>query len=52
MLTILRHRDLRAELIVLPQIDSSGAHRRELAATAREAIAGALGAPLQALQPG
>jgi 1-acyl-sn-glycerol-3-phosphate acyltransferase len=52
MLTILRHRDLRAELIVLPQIDSAGAHRRELAATAREAIAGALGAPLQALQPG
>lgn len=52
MLTILRHRDLRAELIVLPEIGSDGAHRRELAAAARESIATALGAPLETVQPG
>ena len=52
MLTILRHRDLHAELIVLPEIGSVGAHRRELAAAAREAIATALEAPLEAAQPG
>jgi 1-acyl-sn-glycerol-3-phosphate acyltransferase len=52
MLTILRHRDLQAELIVLPEIASAGAHRRELAAAAREAIASALGAPLEVVQPG
>jgi 1-acyl-sn-glycerol-3-phosphate acyltransferase len=52
LLTILRHRDLQAELIVLPQIASAGAHRRELAAAARESIAGALGVPLEAPQPG
>ena len=43
MVTILRHRDITAELLLLPAISSAGAHRRELAATAHDAIAGALG---------
>jgi 1-acyl-sn-glycerol-3-phosphate acyltransferase len=42
LLMILRHRDITAELMVLPAIPSSGAHRRELAAAAHDAIAGAL----------
>ena len=42
MVTILRHRDITAELLLLPAIPSAGAHRRELAATAHDAIAGAL----------
>jgi 1-acyl-sn-glycerol-3-phosphate acyltransferase len=52
LLSILKHRDLQAELIVLPEISSTGAHRRELAAAAREAIAGALGVSLESTQPG
>lgn len=44
MLTILRHRDIRAELLLLPTLPSAGAHRRELAAAAHDAIAGALAA--------
>jgi 1-acyl-sn-glycerol-3-phosphate acyltransferase len=43
MLTILRHRDITAELLILPAIPTTGAHRRELAAAAHDAIAGALG---------
>jgi 1-acyl-sn-glycerol-3-phosphate acyltransferase len=43
MLTILRHRDINAELLMLPLISTTGAHRRELAAAAHDAIAGALG---------
>ncbi|MET0964540.1 MAG: lysophospholipid acyltransferase family protein [Noviherbaspirillum sp.] len=43
MLTILRHRDITAELLLLPAIPSAGGHRRELAAAAHDAIAGALG---------
>jgi len=42
MLTILRHRDITAELLVLPALSSEGAHRRELAVAAHDAIAGAL----------
>ena len=42
MLTILRHRDITAELLVLPAMPTAGAHRRELAMAARGAIAGAL----------
>ena len=44
ILTILRHRDITAELLVLPAMPSAGAHRRELAVAAHDAIAGALGA--------
>jgi len=44
MLTILRHRDIRAELLLLPTLSSNGAHRRELAAAAHDAIASSLGA--------
>ncbi|GAA4023922.1 lysophospholipid acyltransferase family protein [Actimicrobium antarcticum] len=43
MLTILTSGRLTAELIVLPHIDSTAAHRRELAPAARSAIASALG---------
>jgi 1-acyl-sn-glycerol-3-phosphate acyltransferase len=42
MLTILRHRDITAELLVLPAMHTAGAHRRELAVAARGAIAGVL----------
>jgi 1-acyl-sn-glycerol-3-phosphate acyltransferase len=42
MLTILRHRNFTAELLVLPAMTSSGAHRRELALATHEVIAGAL----------
>lgn len=42
MVTILRHRDITAELLVLPSLPSNGAHRRELAAAAHAAIAGTL----------
>jgi 1-acyl-sn-glycerol-3-phosphate acyltransferase len=44
MLTILRHRDIRAELLLLPTLPSAGAHRRELAVAAHDAVAGALAA--------
>ncbi|MDY7573677.1 lysophospholipid acyltransferase family protein [Actimicrobium sp. CCI2.3] len=43
MMVILKAPRLTAELIVLPLIDSTGAHRRELAPAARTAIAEALG---------
>jgi 1-acyl-sn-glycerol-3-phosphate acyltransferase len=42
MVTILRHRNITAELLVLPVISSAEAHRRELALAAHDAIAGAL----------
>lgn len=42
MMIILQHRDITAELLVLPAMPSNGAHRRELAAAAHDAIAGAL----------
>jgi 1-acyl-sn-glycerol-3-phosphate acyltransferase len=48
MLTILRHRDITAELLILPAISTTGAHRRELAAAAHDAIAGALGVTREA----
>ena len=43
MMVILKAPRLSAELIVLPLIDTTGAHRRELAPVARTAIAQALG---------
>jgi 1-acyl-sn-glycerol-3-phosphate acyltransferase len=45
LLTILRSEKLSAQLIVLPVIDTTGAHRRELAAQAQSAINTALGYP-------
>jgi 1-acyl-sn-glycerol-3-phosphate acyltransferase len=42
MRMILRRRDITAELLVLPAISSAGAHRRDLALAAHDAIAGAL----------
>ena len=42
VLAILRVRDFTAELVILPAMASAGAHRRELAGAAREAIVGAL----------
>ena len=42
MLMVLRHRDITAELLVLPVLASAGAHRRELAVAAHDAVAGAL----------
>ena len=43
LLTILRSEKLSAQLIVLPVIDTAGAHRRELAAQAQLSINTALG---------
>lgn len=43
VITIMKSRGMRAELIRLPAIDTQGAHRRDLAKTAREQIATALG---------
>lgn len=43
---VLKARELRAELLLLPAIDTVGVHRRELAAASRQAIAQALGADL------
>ncbi|MES2934283.1 MAG: lysophospholipid acyltransferase family protein [Pseudomonadota bacterium] len=43
MIVILKSRKITAELIMLPAIDSAGAHRRDLASTARESVAQALG---------
>lgn len=43
VLAILKVRDFTAELVVLPVLESAGAHRRELAGAAREVIVGALG---------
>lgn len=43
VLTILRARGMTVQLILLPTIDTAGAHRRELAQAARHAIANTLG---------
>lgn len=43
MMTILRGGKITAQLIVLPIIETEGVHRRDLAQTARDAIAKALG---------
>lgn len=43
LLTILRSETLSAQLIVLPVIESAGAHRRDLAARAQTVIGAALG---------
>jgi len=48
MLTILRHRGITAELLMLPAIPTAGAHRRELAMAAHDAIADALGVAREA----
>jgi 1-acyl-sn-glycerol-3-phosphate acyltransferase len=45
VIAILKAGKITAELILLPAIDTAGAHRRELAAAARHAIAAALGRP-------
>jgi 1-acyl-sn-glycerol-3-phosphate acyltransferase len=42
VLTVMAHRDLVAEVILLAPIASTGAHRRELAESSRQAIAQAL----------
>jgi 1-acyl-sn-glycerol-3-phosphate acyltransferase len=42
VLSIMSHRDLVAEVMLLPAIASDGAHRRDLAAAARQAIGEAL----------
>jgi 1-acyl-sn-glycerol-3-phosphate acyltransferase len=42
MLTILRARGLRAQVVCLKPIPAAGAHRRELALAAHDAIAAAL----------
>ncbi|MNR78131.1 1-acyl-sn-glycerol-3-phosphate acyltransferase [compost metagenome] len=49
MLLIMKARKMRAQLILLPAIDSAGAHRRDLSLQARQAIASKLG---YAEQPG
>ena len=41
MLVILRHRDITAELFILPKIPSTVNHRRELAAAAHASIVSA-----------
>jgi 1-acyl-sn-glycerol-3-phosphate acyltransferase len=43
VITILKSKGMRVELIILPTIDSADAHRRELAAKARQSIGQALG---------
>jgi len=43
MVAILRGEKIFAQLIVLPLIETSGAHRRDLAKIAHDAIARALG---------
>jgi len=43
LFNILRGEPVRAELIVLPLIESTGMHRRELAQAAHDAVAAALG---------
>ncbi|MEO6353581.1 MAG: lysophospholipid acyltransferase family protein [Burkholderiaceae bacterium] len=42
---ILKARQIRAELVLLPVIETAGAHRRELAHASRSAVAQALGHP-------
>jgi 1-acyl-sn-glycerol-3-phosphate acyltransferase len=46
MIAILKARKISAHLQLLPAIDVTGAHRRELAADARQAVAQALGVTL------
>jgi 1-acyl-sn-glycerol-3-phosphate acyltransferase len=46
LFTILRARHMTAQLILLPPIETGGAHRRELADASRRAIAAALGVPI------
>lgn len=46
--SILKSRGLRAELLLLPAIETAGSHRRDVAAAARSAIGQALGADLTA----
>lgn len=43
VITVLSSSQMRARLTCLPPIDTHGAHRRDLAAAARTAVAGALG---------
>ncbi len=50
MLLIMKTRKMTAQLIVLPTIDTAGAHRRELSQAARGAIADALGYAERAVQ--
>lgn len=52
MVAILKSRRFVAELTLLPLIETEGAHRRDLAATARAAIAGALGYAVEPFNPG
>jgi 1-acyl-sn-glycerol-3-phosphate acyltransferase len=42
---ILRARQIKAELVRLPVIESLGAHRRDLAQASRTSVAQALGHP-------
>lgn len=46
VLRILRVKHIKAQLMILPQLDTQGAHRRELAAQAQASIAQALDVPL------
>jgi 1-acyl-sn-glycerol-3-phosphate acyltransferase len=43
VITIMQNKGMKAELIRLPAVDTQGAHRRDLAKTAREQIAAVLG---------
>jgi len=45
LLAILRGEEIIAQLMVLPLIETAGTHRRDLARTAQDAIAAALGHP-------
>jgi 1-acyl-sn-glycerol-3-phosphate acyltransferase len=45
LITILKAKKITAQLMLLPVIETAGAHRRELALASRRAIAGALGYP-------
>lgn len=45
LITILKAKRITAQVMVLPVLETAGAHRRELAAASRRAIAGALGYP-------
>ncbi|MCI1014384.1 MULTISPECIES: lysophospholipid acyltransferase family protein [Herbaspirillum] len=51
ILTILKARGMRAQLKQLPIINTEGAHRRDLARSAREVIATGLGYSLESLSP-
>lgn len=51
IITILKAQGMTAELKQLPLISTEGAHRRDLARTAREVIAGGLGYSLESLSP-